>query len=222
MLLLVVTMVLFGGKVVVDAWKVEMVITYNPSLGINASQKDATWALSNSKSWRYVTIPRSAQLEWLICFLYTETCCRFMYQPALMQARARPVPVPLRKMVLKGTPCPGLPPGISAKAAAVLGFLRSYRHTSFLSQGSWKVGSLKGGYCWWGTLSPMLFSILWVYSSSGVCDLDRNYFPNSLIIIMRIMVKIYVTAKEPYLNRDSGEKKCEFFSVSVLAAYPTV
>ena len=61
----------------------------------------------------------------------------------------------------------------------------------------------------------MLFSILWVYSSSGVCDLDRNYFPNSLIIIMRIMVKIYVTAKELYLNRDSKEKKCEFFSVSV-------
>ena len=50
MLLLVVAMVLFGGKVVVDAWKVEMVITHNPFLRTNASQKDATRALSNSKS----------------------------------------------------------------------------------------------------------------------------------------------------------------------------
>ena len=117
---LVVTVILLWSKVVVNSLNKNIIFTH--------SQRWLTLHIN------HVLIRASREL-WIICkarSVIPKIDINTEFTPALMQARASPVPVPLRKMVLTGTPY-----WLAwAKAAATFGLRRSYRQTSFLSQGS--------------------------------------------------------------------------------------
>ena len=117
---LVVTVILLWSKVVVDSWNKKIILTHF----------QGSFAQPNNH-----ILTRALRELWIICkarSVLPKIDINTKFPPALMQARASPVPVPLRNMVLTGTPY-----WLAwAKAAATFGLRRSYRQTSFLSQGS--------------------------------------------------------------------------------------